>query len=500
MDEKFLKRANQSVLRINTVMMLIVIGGFFSEYAKGERGLFTVLIWSFPIVTSLIAAIIIYVKNNKNIFIKYISFIGFTLTYTVVLFNAKSPVSFVFIFPLLCTYCLYFDRKFIYIVSSVVFVINVAAVINRYFSGYTANIDTLNYSMQIGTIIMVIMAVCLVVNIGGSQRNELKDSFTQIEEQKKVQANILEDIYNAINVLDNNSREINDIVEEIVDYSKTIEGSIKEIELGAKNNACSMQEQMHLSEETNQSVESTLELSNKMEQSSEKTKETLEYGLEIVSNLAEKSAKVEVNYEEMYKIIQNTNNKSQAIEEITNAIASIAEQTNLLALNAAIEAARVGEAGKGFSVVAEEIRNLAEQSKDATINIANIVADFKQETEKSVLAVENLRVINSEQNELVRRTEKVFNEINVTTEFVREKTNDVNVQISELAKANSEVVQSISQIASVSDETTANVEQVIDVIEDYMSKTAKAKQLVNELLSISKEMKKYTNPTERVNS
>jgi len=492
MGENFLKRVNQSVLRINVLMIFIIIGGFISEYVKGDRSLTTIIIWSMPMVASLGISIALYIKNNNNNLLKYVSFIGFTLTYTIVLLNAKSPLTFVFIFPLLCTYCLYFDKKFIYSVSAVVFIINLISIIERYLGGQTGNIDTLNYNIQMGTIMMVIMAVCLVVGIGGSQRNELKDSFMQIGDQEKKQALILQDIYNAINVLDNNSKEINSIVEEIVDYSKNVEGSMKEIGMGAKNNSKSMQEQMHLSEETNQSIESTLELSDKMEQSSQKTKEILENGLDIVSNLAEKSNKVEKNYEEMYVIIQNTNKKSQAIQEITNTITAIAEQTNLLALNAAIEAARVGEAGRGFTVVAEEIRNLAEQSKEATVNIANIVVDFKEESEKSVSAMERLKGINSEQNELVKRTKDIFNDINSTTEFVREKTNDVNVQINELAKANGEVVESISQIACVSDETMENVEQVIEAMEEYASKTTKAKELVNELLAISEKMKKHT--------
>jgi len=492
MGENFIKRVNQSVLQINAVMVLIVLGGFISEYAKGERTLIAIITWAMPMLASIIISVTLFIKNKNTKVLKYVSFIGFALTYTIVIFNAKSPLTFVFIFPLLCTYCLYFEKKFTYSVSAVVFLINSASIIERYSRGYASNMDTLNYTMQFGTIMMIIMAACMVASIGGSQRKELQVSFNEIDQQKKVQAHILEDIYSAINILDNNAKEINNIVEEIVDYSRTIEGSIKEIGLGAGNNASSMQEQIHLSEETNQSVESTLELSNKMEQASQKTKDILERGLEIVSNLAQKASIVEGNYEEMYVVIQNTNKKSQAIEEITNTITAIAEQTNLLALNAAIEAARVGEAGRGFTVVAEEIRNLAEQSKEATVNIASIVADFKQESEKSVVAMENLKEINSEQNELVKNTKNVFNEINSTTEFVIERTNDVNMQINELAKANGEVVQSISQISAVSEETMANVEQVTNVIEDYTSITTKAKELVNELLSISEKMKKHT--------
>ncbi|GAA0717018.1 hypothetical protein GCM10008905_02160 [Clostridium malenominatum] len=491
MRENFIEKVNLSVLQINILMSVIVLAGFLIEYLKGERSLLVISLWSSPLLICLLFSIAIYLKNKESNIIKIISFVGFTITYTLVLFNGKSPLTFIFIFPLLCAYCLYFEKKFIYISSFIVFSINLIYIIQRYLKGFNSNMDTLNYTMQIGTIIMFIGAVFLVVTIGGRQRRGLEDNLQSLNEQKYLQNEILKDIYKAINILDNNSKEINNIVEEIVIYSQTVEKSIREVGAGAKDNLKRIQDQTNLSEETQQSLQITLELSNNMERSSESAKDMLLKGGTIVGNLVEKFNEGDNSYKRLYSIVENTHVKSDSMGEITEVINSIAEQTNLLALNASIEAARAGEVGRGFKVVAEEIKKLAEESKVAIIDINNIIKEFKEESRKSFLEIERLKTINAEENKLIVETKGVFLNINHTIEFLKDKIEDVNSQISELTKGNNEVVKSISGIWSVSEETVLTTEKVIVATEEYSKKSSKAKELTKELLDISKGMSKY---------
>ena len=87
-------------------------------------------------------------------------------------------------------------------------------------------------------------------------------------------------------------------------------------------------------------------------------------------------------------VMNNLGKSSEEIGSIIEVIDGIAEQTNLLALNAAIEAARAGEHGKGFSVVADEVKNLAERSANATKEIATLIKGIQAETQKAIVAIE----------------------------------------------------------------------------------------------------------------
>jgi methyl-accepting chemotaxis protein len=112
--------------------------------------------------------------------------------------------------------------------------------------------------------------------------------------------------------------------------------------------------------------------------------EVLNEGLKEIETLSMKTEENNKASMEIYEVILKTNQSSNKIGEASSVIASIAEQTNLLALNAAIEAARAGDAGRGFSVVADEIRKLAEKSSTSTKDIYNMVNELQRNAQEAV--------------------------------------------------------------------------------------------------------------------
>jgi methyl-accepting chemotaxis protein len=178
--------------------------------------------------------------------------------------------------------------------------------------------------------------------------------------------------------------------------------------------------------------------------------------------------------------IEELGEKSQQIGNIIEVIDDIAEQTNLLALNAAIEAARAGEHGKGFAVVADEVRKLAERSAKATGEIADLIKGIQAETMEAVEAMEKGTTKVEEGSELAVNAGSAIAEIMNSVKEIVSQISQVSESAGQMASASSQVSHAIEQIASISQETSATAEEVA-------SSTAQIVSVVDSIAASSEE-------------
>jgi methyl-accepting chemotaxis protein len=151
---------------------------------------------------------------------------------------------------------------------------------------------------------------------------------------------------------------------------------------------------------------------------------------------------------------------SAQIGQIVDTITSIANQTNLLALNAAIEAARAGEHGRGFAVVADEVRKLAEQSATATQEIGDLIRRIREGIDQSISVMEGARELAGQSTALSREAGEALEAIGGAVAATADQVHEIMAQIREVAATGRGVEQAIGQMAAVSEENTASSEEM----------------------------------------
>jgi len=179
--------------------------------------------------------------------------------------------------------------------------------------------------------------------------------------------------------------------------------------------------------------------------------QTAQDGSGVVENTVQVMSRIAGRVKETAKTVESLGARSDQIGEIIGTIEDIADQTNLLALNAAIEAARAGEQGRGFAVVADEVRALAERTTKATREIGEMIKAIQNETRAAVAAMdEGVREVESGTMEASRSGEAL--------QAILEQINSVNMQVSQIATAAEEQTATTAEISN-------NIQQINDVVQ-----------------------------------
>lgn len=208
------------------------------------------------------------------------------------------------------------------------------------------------------------------------------------------------------------------------------------------------------------SVDQITENSSEVQRISEYSKEAAVNGEKAVRTVVDEMTRINLAVEDVSKKIDALGSKSEQIKDIVKTIREIADQTNLLALNAAIEAARAGEAGRGFAVVADEVRKLAENTGNATKEIALVVNEINTGTADAVSEMASTVEMVKNGSVMVEKTGLAMTEINDGASKVLNGTEDILASLRELSSASREIAVNVERVAQMSEQNNMALQGV----------------------------------------
>ncbi|MEZ5335855.1 MAG: methyl-accepting chemotaxis protein [Methanolobus sp.] len=310
-----------------------------------------------------------------------------------------------------------------------------------------------------------------------------------IEDTRRSLNEVVSMVHDSSRNVASTAEEMSASVEEMSSSSYQVADTVSEISKGAQSQAAKTEEVSRAMVDMTLTVQEVAGNSQKAAENARDSNDLINNLGEIARDLIIKMDSIKEATGESSGVIMELDAKSKQIGEIVNLITNIADQTNLLALNAAIEAARAGEHGRGFAVVADEVRKLAEDSGNAAKQISSLITEIQEGTHNAVTSMqqgsEEVETGATALHEAVDVVEKVVEAGNLIANMVQ----DIAAASQEQSASIEEVTSSIEEVSAISEQSAAGTEQASAAVEQQSATMQELSRSAEDLSHLAAEMK-----------
>lgn len=492
MNSQQYSRANKRVFLAAIIVFAYIAFTLFAAFGIKGADTTRIIIQLVAAIAVIVVSIIAFITKRDSRTGALMMVSAMTAGYFIIALFNLTIGTWTYAIPLVIAAMIYLDTKIMMVMNGVIIISSVIRLIMQLKAG-----GAVLQNDVIAVFVLVLVGYAsdsitiLLTHFFDENMDEIKEaSMTQVDSNKKM-----------VIVAENISKHFDEAMTMLNDLDEAIavsHSSIQEIADSTESTAEAIQKQAAMCVDIQGNTDNAESGIKAMIDASRQTDETVKQGADVVEELKEQANNVAEASNVTVSVIQSLTAKVEEVKSFVESIINISNQTNLLALNASIEAARAGEAGKGFAVVADEIRQLSEQTKDASANITEIINKLNEDTRRANESIENSVSSVEKQNELIDDTRDKFNAMGEAVELLMKDINVAEESIKKILDSTTVISDNITHLSATGEEIAASSTEGLRMADTTVESMAKCKKVLENIYMLADDLKNSVEESEEV--